>query len=145
MFYGVIWCWVIWYYFIQVKLDWSRFVLVWFCLLVWFGVICNFFGANQCWMVWFWCDLVQSDLVWFYSGLVRWEWVCFWCGLVWFSVVWCGLVWFGVVWCGLVIGRTYCVNNNVQTIEIKNRITKRTQKKMIIKIDRLNDRKITTF
>ena len=31
--------------------------------LVWFGVICTFFGGNRCDLG---CDLFLNDLVWFY-------------------------------------------------------------------------------
>ena len=52
---------MIWCDFIQVWLDLSRFVFgVVLCLLVWFGVICTFIGANQCFMVCFGYDLVLN-------------------------------------------------------------------------------------
>ena len=45
---------MIWCDFNEVWLGLSGFIfgVVW-CLLVWLGVICTFFGANRCFMVFF--------------------------------------------------------------------------------------------
>ena len=89
---GVIWLWMIWCDIIEGSLRLSCFVFcVISCLLVWFGVICIFFGGSQCLMVSFGCDLFINDLAW-----------CCWCQvmsylvllLLWFGVFSCGLVWF---------------------------------------------------
>ena len=63
--------------------------MIW-CILLWFGVICIFFGGNQffscdlgviCFRM-IWCDIIEVRL-----------------GLTWFvyRIAWCDMVWFRVI------------------------------------------------
>ena len=111
---------------IRLGMSWFLFGVIW-CLLVWFGVICIFFGGNQCSLMRFGCDLFLNDLVWYYWGQVRSELVCFWCGLVFYSVIWwflhclvlrdvfwrgLGVICFRMIWCDIIevrLGLTWFV------------------------------------